>query len=909
MKRQSPTRALLALFLLFGLQPACGGKGGSNAEHDLAGLVDGGTTSGDGGTPNDASPDTDGSIPGTSFSGPGPAPVDGGIINPFYEVPSWRLWALDPSPVHYAGYNGGDPTLYEADFQPTESASRQYPDLTVNTFPAPFLSLTDAFLGTAGSWDDAYATRDGSHSGLPTYWVNYYGNVMHLAGQYIRIGFGTAQPSDILRLGIDFTSESYSYSGHQLVSASYAIDDTERNFTFVNTTRASPAYLSYTEMIADRVVDSYDGLYAHALNSVGRSSSEVGGLFKMMLAGAYMPRTTKDLLKRNGAYATAMLSIFRQTLPYAEADGSPVGAASEMLQRPAYLTTGNGPDVEFIPRNQTYHQYDEGLHLYRMIQAARAMTVAPPVAIIKILGITVEKAGSTLVDNAQTDLRIHSANKTMARIWGNDGETITLRIDVGGSYDLQGLVMTPRWQAVYPEQKNVTITHEAGTIWRVSAKHDATLPKGRIPVALFVDNGQLQSGPAFVNFYWAEPGQYDSPAYVSPGNPISTDEVTKNLRPIFTTSLPTDYLNVTPGSTAEFDLNCADPEGRPTRFYRWLGEAGTLSGTHFSLPVAASDVGRVYPIHLVCSDGTGGYDSLLVRVTVTPNDGVLPAPWQTNVYGFPEAAGSAQYNAGAFEIVGNGVDMNETDNGRIVFHQYTGDAELSAQVMGLSVDGSTASSTARVGVMLREHLGPGAKNVFAYAQGNDLSAVPLALGGRMRAAYEYWYPNTRNASLGTQPSYVKAVRRGTTLAGLGSSDGSTWEQLWSAEIAGPSTQIYAGLVIGNSDNKLGDALTYARGKLKVLATPAVSVPVASMAGRPYTFDTLEYKTKATVTLIAGSPQDIIRYTTDGSDPTPSSTVYTAPFDVTSIGTVPVKARSFSVSGTSGITVVPLTILP
>ncbi|MBI5547466.1 MAG: chitobiase/beta-hexosaminidase C-terminal domain-containing protein, partial [Deltaproteobacteria bacterium] len=875
-----------------------------------------------------AAPGRDAAAPGLDAAAPGldaaaagidaaaPMAPDAGsaILNPFYTTPTWRLWTVDPTAVHYTGYNLNDSVMKEGDFAPTALASRKFPDLAVNTYPYRFLALLNYDPANppsvAGYWDDAYATRDGAHTALGNSWSNNWGNSIDLNGQYIRVPFGTCQPADILRLGVNFTSESYSNHGHQLVCSRWNIDYTERYFSFVNTVRGTPAYLSYAETIADRAVDSYDALYAHSFESVGRSGSELGGLLKMLIAGGYMPRATKDLLKRNGAYAITLLSLFRQSLPYAEADGTPVGIAHELRHRPAYFSYGWSTSQEFVPRNLVYHQYDEPQHLYSMIQNAQAMTEAPPVAVLNLLGVTVEKGGATLVNDAPTDSRVRSTNKTMIRVWGNADETITLRVDAGTSYDLQGRPLTFEWHPIYPGLSNVTVTPAGGSIWLIRVQHDPTLPKGRIPVALFARAGSQVSNPAFVNFYWAAAGQAETPPYVTPSNPNPLTEVHRNLRPLFGTSLASDWVNVLPGATTTIDLSCTDPENFPVRFYRWLGEAGTLSGTRFTFTAPAADPGLVYPLHLVCSDGTGGYAGLLARIAVTPSDGALPAPWQSTVYGLPEASGSVSSSGGdVFELVGNGPDLGAQDAGRMLFHPASGDVELTAQVLDFSVDGSTSNSTAKGGVMIREDLGGAARGAFAFVQGNKRSTTPLLPGGRIRAALDLSYAGKGTDPLfATQPVYLKAVRRGGQLATFGSSDALVWEQLWTAPVSLPGT-IQVGLAVLSADGRRGDAISYARGRFQLLADPAVPIPVAALAGTLVASATYHYKTRATLTLLAASASHQIRYTLDGTEPTASSSLYSAPFDITTAGDTVLKAVALSGATPSATTVLVIKITP
>lgn len=95
------------------------------------------------------------------------------------------------------------------------------------------------------------------------------------------------------------------------------------------------------------------------------------------------------------------------------------------------------------------------------------------------------------------------------------------------------------------------------------------------------------------------------------------NEVNVNYRPIFSTSAGGD-ITIRAGQTASFTLNCSDPEGFPVRFYRWLGELGTLSGNTLTFPTTSASAGKTYALHFICSDGTGAYNSLEQKIIVQP---------------------------------------------------------------------------------------------------------------------------------------------------------------------------------------------------------------------------------------------------------------------------------------------------
>jgi hypothetical protein len=245
----------------------------------------------------------------------------------------------------------------------------------------------------------------------------------------------------------------------------------------------------------------------------------------------------------------------------------------------------------------------------------------------------------------------------------------------------------------------------------------------------------------------------------------------------------------------------------------------------------------------------------------------------------------------------------------MVFQDATGDVELTAQVVDFRVDGSTSNSSAKGGVMIREELEGGARDVFAYVQGNKASTTALALGGHVRTSRDA-SPGVKgkDATLGTTANYLKAVRRGSTLAALASTDGVVWEQLWTGQ-ATWGTQAVAGLAVTSADGRRGDAVSYARGKFQIVPAPVGSVPVAGLAGTLVTSNTYNYKTKATVTLVKAAAGDTVHYTLDGSEPTESSPTYATAFDVTTAGVTPLKARSFSGGQGSGTLVLNLTITP
>jgi len=548
----------------------------------------------------------------------------GTLRNPHFTTADWKLWAENATPV---SFTSGATTQ---SFSTPLEASRVFPDDTlVPAWPGIFLRVKTyaAAPRVAGFWDDAYATQDSAHTVLSWSWSGSMGNSVDLTNQFIRIDYGQASTLDRKRLGVNFTSESHAYKGHQLISGGPfgSIASTEREWTFVNTVRATPSYRSFEETDPEQAADNYDALYAHSFESLGRSGSELRALQKMLIAGGHLPRATKDLLKRHGAYANTLLGVFRQALPYANADGADVPYESELRHRPTYLSNGLGTTTEFAPHNIAYHQYDDTAHLHRMVEIARALDVAPPVAVFTLDGIQVEKGGAVTVPWTKVDRRIKSSDKTNLRVWPDPEETITVAVDLGLSIDLQGLPLSFRAHAVYPEQKNVSIRHYGDTgRFEITVRHDAMLPLGRIPVLFYADNGRAKSNVVFVNLFWPQVGQVTMP-YNQYAHPTKTTAdytsdpraaVFRNKRPILTTTAPSGAITVMRGATATFNVECSDPEGYPTRLSRWAGERGVLQGNVYTLATQASDAAGTIRAHFVCSDGTGGFAGIEVPITL-----------------------------------------------------------------------------------------------------------------------------------------------------------------------------------------------------------------------------------------------------------------------------------------------------
>lgn len=174
--------------------------------------------------------------------------------------------------------------------------------------------------------------------------------------------------------------------------------------------------------------------------------------------------------------------------------------------------------------------------------------------------------------------------------------------------------------------------------------------------------------------------------------------------------------------------------------------------------------------------------------------GPLPTRWTTQDVGTVNAAGSACYNNGVFELHGSGADIEGTQDGfRFAYKTFVGDGELIARIV--TMDNSDPWNKA--GLMFRESLDPGSRNAFVALT----SVNGIAFQTRVQA-------NTGTATVNDgageirQPYWLKLVKKGSLYQAFTSADGNTWTQLGGDVDAGfgNGTPIYAGLALTSHYN-------------------------------------------------------------------------------------------------------------
>lgn len=704
------------------------------------------------------------------------------IQNPYHAKATWKMWQKDPSDVVI------DKPHFKGHFGIVAIKDRKIPTFDAKAGSLMILQEPDDS-SMAGFFDDAYMSLD-----------NYHTRLIFPQKQFIQAGtMSTARDYQTrFDLGVNFTSQSYASRGRAIVDDLINNLNTEKYFFFANTIRATPAHNSFKDVETDSVTDSYDALHAHSFHSIGQSNSEVHALTKMLIAGASMPRTTKDLLKQNGAYAIVLLTLFKLALPYSDSDGFALPYEHELRHKVAYSSNGDPFHKHFCYANVHFHGYDESRHLWDMARLARGMTIAPPVAVLKIAGVRINTPDGPITESSIIGKRIKNASLTAVRFWGEPGERLEMLVDLRESYDLQEQNLTYTCQKLYPNQNNVHVQRVSSGQFSISVSHDPKLPKGRIPVICTVRNrGEVPSNPVFINFYW--PGKKELPDY---GLPQSAEKkikdmglkkypVTVNKRPQVKESVLGDTVMCRPGDTVNVTFKTTDPEGYPIKTYRRLDQRGTLVDGNYKVSIKGDEPSHIERVHFLFSDGTGGYNSRQIKLSVSDKTQTrMESPWGVSQLGKTSPNRQVVQSGETYRFQGDAPESDvEQPQGLFAFRLFSDDVDLVARIPLLA-------NHADIGVLLTNSLD-------AFSRRAYIGLFKGEIHGQVRPREQTWGNDQKkldNAYRGEFGLFRIVSRNGNTAVFV-SEDGKTWAQVVETKIRWFKT-VYAGILYGGSDESL-----------------------------------------------------------------------------------------------------------
>jgi hypothetical protein len=521
----------------------------------------------------------------------------------------------------------------------------------------------------------------------------------------------------------------------------------------------------------------------------------------MTFAGASLPWNVKRQAKQTGNYGALVNHMYKISLPYADASGKRVPETNELLHRHSYLTVGT-QQSRLATANQWYHRYQDDRHWHDIFTLGRSMVGLPAVTVLRIKDFSRTRLTDGVVVESGTGATgsavILEETASLIRTWPKRDEVLRMTISLGESYDVSGLPLTYDIRPLYENQARAATIQKLSNPgeFSVSFKYDPTLPRGRIPLIATASNGVLAGIPAFINAYFALPDQ--TPLSVLPYGSLDRPEsvVQFNRRPQLVVEAPASQF-VAPGSTVSFKVTCTDPEGFPTKIYRWLGEPGTLSGDTFSVTIPSAYEGMSLPFHFICSDGTGAYSSteLFVGVGKPGASGFILVD-----VGTMNSKSSITTRAdGSFTLESDSAGRNATnpvetsagalnwgiDHGSFLAMPVSSDFDITARVDSVSSLNGPTYLHPTAELLFRKTLSPDSPGDAIGVQRNDPDAfISRACGGTARLDYgtsdwrAYMYGCSSQPSTQT-PTWLRLIRRSEGIAYFHSANGTEWEQTFS----------------------------------------------------------------------------------------------------------------------------------
>ena len=203
--------------------------------------------------------------------------------------------------------------------------------------------------------------------------------------------------------------------------------------------------------------------------------------------------------------------------------------------------------------------------------------------------------------------------------------------------------------------------------------------------------------------------------------------------------------------------------------------------------------------------------------TVSP----IPTGWLDQDVGQVGVAGNALYAAanGKFTLQGSGADIYGTSDAfHFVYQPLNGDGTIVARVVSLQGSGTNP----KAGVMIREALTPGSKNVFtAFQPGSLLFQYRSSTGAATSQS-------TFTAAL---PYWVKLARSGNSFSGYRSFDGMNWTQIGSTQTISMAQSVFIGLAADDNNNSaLATAVLDGVSITSSTSTPPVITAVSATTG-------------------------------------------------------------------------------
>ena len=228
----------------------------------------------------------------------------------------------------------------------------------------------------------------------------------------------------------------------------------------------------------------------------------------------------------------------------------------------------------------------------------------------------------------------------------------------------------------------------------------------------------------------------------------------------------------------------------------WSQVSGPTGGTASFDDASAVDTGVTfdvsgdYVLRLTADDGAA---TDAAEVTVRVGTG-QSATFQNADIGAVSAAGSYSEAGGVHTVVGSGADIwNNKDEFHYVYLPLSGDGEITAKMT--ITDNPGGDKWAKAGLMIRETLDPGARNVMIHRSAGN--------GNRLQIREEV--DGSSSSEGDTDLAWIRLNRTGDQFTGSVSTDGLTWTELHTATLA-MTEDVWIGMAVtSHSDGDLTTA--------------------------------------------------------------------------------------------------------
>ncbi len=214
------------------------------------------------------------------------------------------------------------------------------------------------------------------------------------------------------------------------------------------------------------------------------------------------------------------------------------------------------------------------------------------------------------------------------------------------------------------------------------------------------------------------------------------------------------------------------------------------------------------------------FTNVSVQTSAATDDPAARPPtstWTGADIGTPRVAGASSVSSGTYTVTGAGRDIWSTaDQFRFHYVQVNGDTEVIARVSSFQA-GEVA---ARAGVMIRESLAAGSKNVFMLAS----RASGWAFQRRIATSGQTYLTEGPG---GEAPGWVRITREGALFTAYHSTDGSTWRLVGTETISMAAT-VYVGLAVTSHNETATATATMTNVTVRAPSTSSNQPPSVSL---------------------------------------------------------------------------------